>query len=80
MGIEEQRMKLELEELDKKIKKNKYHRQTRKIYPFGKHPMRYAMGILYSFHCLYLGLSINPLTPAAVTVSKVSIDLISDNF
>lgn len=69
---DEEDFKLALEELDENAKKNKYHRKTRKIYPFGKHPMRYVMGIIYSFHCLYLGMSINPLTPVAVTVASVS--------
>ena len=66
---------MQLEQLDKNAKKTKYHKNSRTIYAFGKHPARYMMGTLYALQCLYIGMSTNPLTPLSITVTKVSFNL-----
>ena len=49
---------------------SKYSKAPPKFHKFGKDPMRYFMGILYSLQCLHTGLSTNPLTAVSVGAQK----------
>lgn len=64
----------EVVERNKGRKKNKIKKKLAKsfkIYEYGKNPRRYLIGILYASLNMLLGMSSNPLTPIAVTISRV---------
>lgn len=71
------RREMELNDKNRSKSKNskKISSKSVRIHEFGRNPKRYLIGMIYIALNILVGLSSNPLTPIAVTVSKVISDL-----